>query len=173
MSRRTAMLSLFAVLLAVAGAAPAPAPAPAAPSKTVSQSERLRQRIDNLLKHRLKPEPLPVALANPFNSSGLGANGRHGDDDEADVPVVAGAKPVEEHKLTNAEALASCIPKLRISGMVKIKDQLHIVVNDVPRKEGDTIVLDRNNPMTYLLVVKIAPGALTLRLNDATQTVKF
>jgi hypothetical protein len=155
----------------------APAAAPASTAKAPTQSERIQLRIDALLKRRLKPEPLPVVLPNPFAVVSGGTNGVRldgTDDDGADgVVVETPAKPTEPPPTTSAEALARGAAKLRIGGMVRLKDQLQIIINDSPRKVGDTVVLDRNNAMTYLQIVRIAPGEVTLRLNDATQTIKF
>jgi hypothetical protein len=155
----------------------APAAAPASSPKAPTQSERLQMRIDALLKRRLKPEPLPVVLPNPFVVVSGGTNGVRldgNDDDGADgVVVETPAKPTEPVPTTSAEALARGAAKLRIGGMVRLKDELQIIINDSPRKVGDTVVLDRNNAMTYFQVVRIAPGEVTLRLNDATQTIRF
>ncbi|HVU18020.1 MAG TPA: hypothetical protein VHD32_13925 [Candidatus Didemnitutus sp.] len=158
------------LLLAVAGLVAAPAPKPA------DASQRLRQHIDSLLLHRNKPEPLPVVLPNPFavvTGGAMRPDGADSDDGEP-VAVDASGKTAEAAPVdTNAEALAKCIAKLRFGGMVTVKGALQIIINDVPRKEGDVIVLDRNNAMTYLHVVHIAKNELTLSLNDATQTVRF
>ena len=168
---------VLAAGLMLAGAATPPA------AKPPSQSERLQQRIDALLKHRQKPEALPVILPNPFEVVSGGATGRRGEGTEAEMPAAedadSTAKAAAETPAdapppgSNAEALARCAARLRIGGMVTLKGQLQIIVNDFPRKEGDVIVLDRNNAMTYLQVVHVAPGELTLRLNEATQTIRF
>src|ERR1700690_236244 len=72
-------LALFALSLVLADAA-----APPADTKPPNQSERLKQRIDVLLKHRLKPEALPVILPNPFETVSGGATTRRPDDSGTD-----------------------------------------------------------------------------------------
>jgi hypothetical protein len=174
-------LFLFIVLAAgLAFGAPAAAPTTAKPP---TQSERLRQRIDALLKSRLKPEPLPVILPNPFSVVTGGKNNLHADGSEQEspaegeaetAPTATGARLAEELPVgSSTEALARGVAKLRIGGVVQLKGQMQIIINDSPRKEGDIIVLDRNNAMTYLQIVHIQPGMLTLRLNEATQTIRF
>ena len=177
MKARAHLLFVLAAGLLLA----APAIPPAAPPKPPTQSERLRQRIDALLKHRLKPDALPVILPNPFEVVTGGATSRRADGSDPDSPdaadaaaKAAGAKLAEDLPPgSSTEALARCAAKLKIGGMVTLKGQLQIIINDSPRKEGDVIVLDRNNAMTYLQIVRIGPGQLTLRLNEATQTIRF
>jgi len=163
-------------LLAASGALASPGAATKAPTT----SDRLKQRIEILLQHRMRPDALPVILPNPFEvvSGGAVAGRPDGPDpgatDNAEVAKALTGKLADELPPgSSSEALARCVAKLRIGGTVTLKGQLQIIINDYPRKEGDTVVLDRNNAMTYLQVVKVAPGALTLRLNEATQTIRF
>jgi hypothetical protein len=163
---------LSAVLLLSALAAPAPAPV----AKPAGESERLKERIDALLKHRLKPDPLPIILPNPFAMVSGNANLHHPDgsapENNPNTPRVTGLAE-ELPAGSSSEALARGVAKLRIGGTVTLKGQLQIIINDSPRKEGDIIVLDRKNAMTYLQIVRIANGTLTLRLNEATQTIRY
>jgi hypothetical protein len=171
---RRAMLlaAAFCLLLLMARSGP--------PANGISpkQLARLKQRIDALLQQRLRPEPLPVLLPNPFRVVSGGS--LRADDSDAEPPAEitveppAGAKGTDGYPPgSNQEALAQCIARIRIGGTVALRGQLQIVINDSPRKEGDIVVLDRNNAMTYLHIVRIRPGELTLRLNDATQTIRF
>ncbi|HEY4301007.1 MAG TPA: hypothetical protein VGM73_09050 [Candidatus Didemnitutus sp.] len=161
------MKPLAASLLLMASVLVAAAPA----AKPADVALRLRQRIDTLLLRRNKPDALPVKLPNPFAVVTGGV--MRSDDSDDDTPVDGVKTPEAAPVDTNAEALARNIAKLRFGGMVTVKGVLQIVINDVPRKDGDVIVLDRNNAMTYLQVVHIGKNELTLRLNDATQTIRF
>lgn len=150
-----AVLLLFAVFPATIGVAAGP-------------SEKTRQRIDSLLRHRLKPDPLPVDLPNPF----LVIRGSVGFA-RADAPE----KEDGERKKTageNAEVLARHAAELKIGGVVWLKDQvLQIFINDLLLKVGDFITLDRNDATIRIQVVGIQPGLLILRLDEAVHTVRF
>src|SRR5262249_14769429 len=63
---RTSLIVFAGALGLPRAATPAPAPAAAAPTPSAT----IQQRIDALLKRRLRPEPLPVNLPNPFQMSG-------------------------------------------------------------------------------------------------------
>ena len=62
---------------------------------------------------------------------------------------------------------------LRISGNVRINDLTHLIINQAPYKEGDTFSLKTKDGTVKLKVIAIAPGELTLGLNDAVQVIKF
>ena len=168
---KAALLPLLLALLVppLAGAA-APAAAPKAPGP----SEVLRQRIDALLRRRERPDPLPVVLPNPFEPA-TAAAARLADETEAEAAARAASARLAQDLPpdSSTEALARCTARLRIAGTILLKGQLQVIVNDAPHKEGDIIMLDRNNAMTYLHVEKIEPGAVTLRLNEATQKIRF
>jgi hypothetical protein len=160
-------------LLIAAGLAGAAALVVAATTagRTAAQVERTQQRIDNLLKLRLKPEPLPVTLPNPFQVVG-GTATRTDAEENAESPTVT--PPAEDTAPdSNADALARYAAKLKIGGLIRINGQPQLIINDAPRKEGDFIIVEHKESVTYLQIMKILPGALTIRLNEATLTVKF
>lgn len=152
---------------------------PVAPAGTPSPSPAITQQIDALLKHRLRPEPLPVELPNPFVVTAGGirdavtdpVRGRSNAFAEAGA---AAANPDREAVApTNVDVLAACASRLRIGGVIRIKDQLQIVVNDTPRKEGDFITVPWSGASVHLRIVKLLPEQLTLRYLDAELTVRY
>ena len=153
--------SVFAVLLLSAAAL-------AAVGTAAGPSEKTRQQIDSLLRHRLKPDPLPVDLPNPFlvirGSVGFARTDGPGEED-GERKKSAG---------NSAEVLARHAAELKIGGVVWLKDQvLQIFINELLLKEGDFITLDRNNATIRIQVARIQPGRLILRLDDAEHTVRF
>jgi len=133
-------------------------------SRTPAQVERTQQRIDALLKLRMKPEPLPVTLPNPFQVVSGSATRSEGD-----APVVPAETPVD----TSADALARYVAKLQIGGLIRISGQPQLFINDAPRKEGDFLIVEQKDAVIYLQIMKITSSTVTFRLNEATLTVKF
>jgi len=170
---RNSLLVMAAALGIAFGGAPAPAPTP--PGSAV------QQRIDVLLKRRQRPEPLPVNLPNPFQmNSGIVremspeeiAARAAGDLDGAALAnaanqgrVAAMANPVE--------VLASVSARLKIGGIITLKDQLHVVINGVPRREGDSVAADLNGALLFVKIVRLTPGQMALRYGDAEFTMNF
>lgn len=156
-----------------------PCLAAATPSST-----SIQQRIDALLKHRLKPEPLPVNPPNPFQMIG-GASKREGGAEETSAkpsaredapPAAAPAADNVAKELAGSgasEVLITCASRLKLGGVIILKDQIQIVVNGVPRKEGDTVAAEWNNAIVYLKISKLLPGQLVLRYGEAEATLKF
>lgn len=156
--------------------------AAAPPADTATRN--LQQRIDALLKQRLKPEPLPVTPPNPFQVTG-GAKRETSPDDappRAAPPAERGGAasvttaegPAKDLANVNpSEVLIACATKLKLGGVLILKEQLQIVVNGTPRKEGDVIPADWNNSIIYLRVARLLPGQLVLRYGEAEVTMKF
>jgi hypothetical protein len=146
-------------------------------------SPLIQQRIDALLKHRLKPEPLPTDPPNPFQvpsgsmrDLGVDGNGAKAaikatSEVNANTPAVLPAG--DASSASSAEVLAGCVARLKIGGLIRMRDQIQIVVNDVPRKEGDIIVVDWNNTAIQLRVVHVQPNQLTLHYGDADVILKY
>jgi hypothetical protein len=161
------------LLLSAATVLAAPASGVPAPKKSTDRFERTKEHIDALLKNRLKPEPLPAVLPNPFqlaeaaptNTSPTPGNEPTGH--EAVVPVEA-APPGSD-----AEFLALYAATLKISGTVLLNGRLQLIINQSSYKEGDVIVLHNKETNIYLKIVHIVPGELTLGYNGVEQTVKF
>jgi hypothetical protein len=160
---------LVFVATALAGAIVA---APVAP--TPEQSARIRRQVDALLKSRLQPEPLPLDPPNPFVpmvSPGVAPVAA------APVAPVATANPapapIVDRAAEDAALLARYASRLRITGLIRVKDQVHVIINDTPWKEGDFIIVSRDPGVVQLQVARIQPGQLTLKLEDAELVLRF
>ena len=127
--------------------------------------QRTKTRIDALLAQRLKPDPLPDPLPNPFQLAEM-----------VQQPVIheKEPKPIEALPVSSdSEMLLYYGASLRISGTVRINDRTHLVINQAPYKEGDTLTLKTKDATAKIRILGIAPGELTIGLNDAVQVVKF
>lgn len=152
------LILVIALLTAgIAGAVTVPGP---------GESKLIRQRIDELLLRRRNPAPLPVEPPSPFVVlANPGA---------ALVPVAAEPAPRRvEAPPGNAEQLARLASRLRITGLIRLKDQLHVIINDSPWREGDYIALETGTGLLQLQVLRIQTGQLTLRLQDAELVMRF
>jgi hypothetical protein len=153
------------------GLCPAHADAPPVASKPI------QQKIDALLKRRLQAEPLPVNPPNPFQLHG-GAN-RALTPDEAATQLAAAEAEASLHRVlvpttaSNLEVLTSIVARLKIGGVIVLKDQIQIVINGVPRKEGDSIFVDWNNTPIVVKIIRLLPGQLALRYLDSEITLKY
>jgi hypothetical protein len=148
----------------------APAPAPATPA-----SPMIQQRIDALLKRRLRPEPLPVNLPNPFQMSGGIVREASPEERAAEPDGAALANAINQGKI-NAnpiEVLTSVSAKLKIGGIIALKDQLQLVINGVPRKEGDSVAADWNGALVFVKIARLSAGQIVLRYGEAEITMKF
>lgn len=163
-------LALFGVTSWVHAAA-----APTSPPSTMT----VQQRIDALLKRRLKAGALPVNLPNPFqfNTGAL----RSADDNAARLTAEINAVSEEEAARPAKNAPANddlSIPtqatvQLKVGGIIVLKDRLQVVVNGSPRKEGDSVAADWNNALIYLQIIRLSPGPMVLRYGEAEATLKF
>ncbi|HYC70975.1 MAG TPA: hypothetical protein VEB66_07210 [Opitutaceae bacterium] len=163
-------MKLRPVLLLLLGAALLLATAPlcVGSTATAARSQRIRAQIDALLAVRRKPPPLPVDPPNPFAAASAGTVVA-GDRVAPSLP--AGA-PIAESR-SNAAILARLASRVRIGGLIRINDQHQIVINDSPLREGDSFVVEREPRIIQVQVARIAPGQLTLRLEDAELTLRF
>jgi hypothetical protein len=164
------------LLLSAATVAAAPAPSVPASPKATDRFERTKERIDALLKNRLKPVPLPANPPNPFllteaaSTTTPGSATDHGTEpaphDGATVFDVTAPH-------NDAEFLAFYAGTLKISGTVQLNGRPQLIINQSPYKEGDLILLRNKEASIYLKVVRIAPGELTLGYNGVEQTLPF
>jgi hypothetical protein len=150
---------------------------------TTAVSAPLQQKIDALLKPRLKPEPLPVNPPNPFQMIGgmkreaaseePARSAAMRDDVVASLAPAADGASKEVIASQQSEILITCATRLKLGGVIILKDQIQIVVNGVPRREGDTVAADWNNTIVYLKIVRLLPGTMVLRYGESEATVKF
>jgi len=182
LSRRSLVFvtGLWCLALFLPGALAANRPAGRNPApKAADRFVRTKERIDNLLKSRLNPDPLPASLPNPFQlpagmtlteqRDGNPTDQPGGDSANPTIPATTG--PVIP--TNDTEALALYITGLKISGAVKLNGQLHLIINQSPYKEGDLILLNLPSTTVYLQVIRITTNELTLGFNQAVQTIKL
>ena len=168
MNSRTYQLLLLSALLSFA-AAPSASAAPAKAGRATDGSKaavdfaRTKTRIDALLTLRLKPTTLPVDMPNPFELPQIAARPSTDKDPKATTEVPG----------SDSEMLLYYGAALRISGTVRIDDVTHLIINQSPYKEGDIFTIKTKDAVTKLRIIGIAPGELTLGLNDAVQVIKF
>lgn len=168
MKRQLPLLLLAASLLAATFPLRAAAPTPAAPP---AGKDRLAGRIDALLRPHLRPAPLPVVLPNPF----LVIRGTV-DFTEAHDPAASKqpAPPAADlPPLTDAEVLASCVARLKIGGTMQVNDLPQLLINQELYKEGDYVILEHKAALLYVQIVRLTPDEITLRLKEATQTIRL
>lgn len=140
----------------------------------------IARQIDELLKHRLRPEPLPLDLPNPFATQGAtiqrsrpttvleSPTPRNGNNDEPSTPADR-----EAERATHAQILADCASRLRVGGTIRLKDQSQIVINDTPRKPGDLLIVPYQTTRIPIEIVRLLPDRVILRYLDAEIAVKF
>ena len=158
---------------ALAADAAKPAAKPGEAPKVTDPFEPTRLKIDQLLKSRLNPEPLPATLPNPFTLPNVAPTALS-DDGEVTVsagqpaPVAAGLEPGSD-----ADLLAQFAATLKISGMVERNGQRNFIINQLYYKEGDVILMNKKDPKSAVKIVHVAPGELILGYNDVTQTIRL
>lgn len=152
-------------------AAPAAFAAPAAQGKpastaagTAASFARTQEKIAAMLGQRLQPDPLPESMPSPFTlpPSTLPQNPT-----DAKIPAERLAPA------TDSELLLYYGANLRISGTVVSDNKVHLIINQTPYKEGDTLTIKTKDSSAKLRVIAIAPGELTLGLNEAVQVIRF
>lgn len=169
---------LVVLVAAILGAAPATKPPPPA-----GPSPAIVRQIDALLKHRLQPEPLPLDPPNPFVVTGGGIRdsvvegGRVRPSlavENLPAGATANANPDREAvPANNADILAACAGKLRVGGMIRLKDQIQIVIDNAARKEGDFLTVQWGGAPVHLRIVRILSDQFVLRYQDAELTLRF
>lgn len=153
---------IFATSLMLATMFVAAANKPAKPP-VKSNFQRTKNHIDALLGPRLKAEPLPDVLPNPFQLTEAPSSTANPEQKIPDrIPISSDDEMLLYHSAS-----------LKITGVVRINDQTHLVINQAPYKVGDSISVKTKDGTLKLRVLGIAPGELTLGLNDAVQIVKF
>lgn len=152
----------------------------AADRRANQESALIRQRIDALLKRRQQPEPLPAEAPNPFALqanvpavSNLGRESAPAAGTGEPAPVIVAQSDDEFATSNTAELLARFASRLRITGMIRLKDQVHIIINETPWKEGDYLIINQGRRIFRLQVMRIQIGQLTLRLEDAELMLRF
>lgn len=162
--RQFCLLGLGLLLSAAALSVAATKPAKGSGAKNTVNFERTKVRINALLTQRLKPAPLPETLPNPFQLAAA-----------APLPTSHENKTTSEGLPPGSDdaMLLFYGSALQITGTVRINEQAHLVINKSPYKVGDVFVVKGREGNAKLRILGIAPGELTLGLNDAVQVIKF
>ncbi len=158
-------------------------------ARGAAASPVLRAQIDALLKARQWPEPLPIDPPSPFvviNDSGRNllaaapgrspaptSASRSGDEPRPADFIRTPAPAADAVQLTAAEILGNTAGRLKLGGVMQLKDQMQIVVNDLPRREGDFVTVLWNNATYALRIIRVQPGLLVLRYEGAEMTLRF
>lgn len=137
----------------------------------------IARQIDELLKHRLRPEPLPIDLPNPFATQGatIQRATRSTTVVESTPRNGTGEEPADREaaRATHSQILADCAARLRIGGTIRLKDQAQIVINDTPRKPGDLLIVPYQNTRIPIEIVRLLPDRVNLRYLEEEIAVKF
>ena len=147
-------------------------------------SPAIQQRIDALLKHRLDPTPLPVELPNPFQVVKGSIREYTADDSTAGLPATmtgvvtapaadGSTPPKTPATASNAEVLTSAAARLKVGGFIVLNDQIQVVINGAPRREGDMIAVDWNSGLIYLKIVRLLSNEIVLRYGDTDAILRF
>jgi hypothetical protein len=167
--------AVLAATVTLAGAADAAKPGakPGETPKITDPFEPTRLKIDQLLKARINPEPLPATLPNPFTLPNVAPTTLA---DDGEVTVAAGqptAVAAGHEPGSDADLLAQFAATLKISGMVERNGQRNFIINQLYYKEGDVILMDKKDPKSAVKIVHVAPGELILGYNDIVQTIRL
>lgn len=158
--KRFAVLVLLSALPAVAQVMPAQPGSVAAFDKT-------RTQIKALLDHRTNPKPMLIGGYNPFLAGAVTAPV------EAPVRAPEKAEPEAAVPQTDAALLEELVAGIRISGTVERDKRLLIIVNQQPRRQGDSIIVTHNGEMVNIQVKSIQPNNVVFGLREAEVSLKF
>ena len=140
----------------------APAPPPLSP-----RFQQVRDRIDALFRHRSETPPAPDPRKNPFRPAGAApvALAAPGSAASSQLP------PVEPN--TDAQLLQQGAATLKVAGTIQIGGLAHLIINQVPYKEGEIINTRVRGQPVYLRLKNISRYSYTLALNAAELSVKY
>ena len=171
---------------AVAASSVAPAPAPAGATAKDKKSnvlsapaaagvppplslrfQQIRDRIEVLFGHRNTPPPPADPRRNPFRAPGA-----------APVAAAPAGVPAENAPPPTAAAVDLALLKqtaatLKVAGTIEIGGRAHLIINQVPYKEGDMINARAKGQPVFLRVKHISRYSYTLSLNTAELGVKY
>lgn len=166
--RRIFVLVTVLPLALLPGAEPArKAPKTSVPNPFAPRFKQVRDRIDDLYRHRNEPPSPPDARSNPFRTPGVPIAG----------PVASAPRP-DEASLTpdaasNLSLLQQSVATLRVSGVFEVGGRSHLVINKRSYKEGDVVQTQVQGEPVYLRIREISKRSVTLELNEAEMTLKF
>jgi hypothetical protein len=159
-----ALLTLAAATTALAQKSGTPTQLTEALRKVSARYARTDERIEVLVGRRLKPEPLPASMPNPFYRG------------VEPTELAAQAEPVPEAvpaapDITDADTLARIAPTLRFSGYVIRNQQPYVAINSIVCKVGDVVPIAGPEATLFIQVRAITPSQVTVGLNDAELSI--
>lgn len=133
--------------------------------------QQVRDRIAILLGHRNDAPPVADPRKNPFRPAGAApaepVKGR-----ATGAPAVAApSKPVTSG--TDFQMLQAAATTLKVAGTIQINGIGHLIINQVPYKEGDVLKARVNGNPVFVRVKHISRYSYTLALNNAELSVKY
>lgn len=122
--------------------------------------ERTRLQIERLLAHRITPPPFDPAAHNPF---------------AVGTPVSPlPTQPDEPPPVETAESLLRLLAaRLKVTGYFAREGLSFAVVDGVPRRAGDFIIISHQGRPVNLQIRVVEPGQLVLALGDAQYLLRF
>ncbi len=152
---------------AAAASTPAAAVAPATPPPLSPRFQQVRDRIEVLFGHRNAPPPPADPRRNPFRPPGAAP--------VAAAPVGAPAEngPPPTAAAVDLALLKQTAATLKVGGTIEIGGRPHLIINQVPYKEGDMINTRAKGQPVFLRVKHISRYSYTLSLNAAELSVKY
>lgn len=147
--------------------------AKAADAKVIDPFDQVRMRIDQILKARVNPEPLPAVLPNPFTLPNSTTALLIEDDLAPAASPQPAAAPEGPEPGSDLETLVNFSATLKLGGTVSLNGQTSQYINQLLYKEGDVILMEKRDPKSAVKVVRIVPGALTLSFKEAQHTVRL
>ena len=128
--------------------------------KVAARYARTEEHIEVLVGRRLKPEPLPTSMPNPFYRG------------VEPTELAAQAEPTPEAvpeapDITDADTLARIAPTLRFSGYVIRNQQPYVAINSIVCKVGDVVPIPGPAATIFIQVRAITSSQITVGLNDA------
>lgn len=161
-----ALLLVPCTMLLVSAPAQVPVPgtpaAPAAAEPRRDPFERTKANIDLLLARRITPPAFDPTRFNPFTIGPAG--GLAPDPKTPDEPT-----PVA----TSESLLRLLAPRLRVTGYFSREGLSFAVIDGVPRREGDFIILTHQGAPVNLRVKRVDNDRVLLGLGDAEYILRF
>lgn len=160
-----------------------------APPPLSPRFQQVRDRIAALLAHRSEAPPKFDPKKNPFRPAGAGpaatiavpsapvvsplSAGASGSSRPAAPPASTVDAPSGTPPSGDLALLQQAIATLKVAGTVQIGVVAHLVINQVPYKEGDIIIVKVKGQPVYLRVKNISRYSYTLALNETELSVKY
>ena len=169
---------------AVTSPASAPAQPPLAPRKSRGPDPRtsaaqpppplsprfqqVRDRMEELFRHRSEAPPVFEARSNPFRAAGaLAPLPQRGP-----KPAAADAPPPVA-SATDLQLLQQAAATLKVGGTIRIGGVDHLSINQTAYKEGDAINVRVKGQPVVVRVKNISRYSYTLSLNGTELSVKY